>query len=84
MPAEMRLMRRRDVITLIGNVVTWPVAARAQQATAPVIGSLYGTSAEVLVCPCRPGKRLELLCEYDGEGEIVFKHACKLGCEGIV
>ena len=21
---------------------------------------------------------------YEGEGEIVFKHACKLGCEGIV
>lgn len=21
---------------------------------------------------------------YDGDGEVVFKHACKLGCEGIV
>jgi ATP-dependent DNA ligase len=21
---------------------------------------------------------------YKGDGEIVFKHACKLGCEGIV
>jgi ATP-dependent DNA ligase len=21
---------------------------------------------------------------YDGDGEIVFKYACKLGCEGIV
>ena len=21
---------------------------------------------------------------YDGDGDIVFKHACKLGCEGIV
>jgi ATP-dependent DNA ligase len=21
---------------------------------------------------------------YEGDGEIVFKHACKLGCEGIV
>jgi len=21
---------------------------------------------------------------YDGDGEIVFEHACKLGCEGIV
>ncbi len=44
-------MRRRDVITLIGSVVTWPVAARAQQATAPVIGSLYGTSAEEWTIP---------------------------------
>ena len=21
---------------------------------------------------------------YEGDGEIIFKHACKLGCEGIV
>jgi len=21
---------------------------------------------------------------YEGDGEIVFKHACKFGCEGIV
>ena len=21
---------------------------------------------------------------YEGDGEIIFKHACKLGCEGVV
>ena len=30
----------------------------------------------------RPG--IVLNAHYDGDGEIVFAHACKLGCEGIV
>jgi bifunctional non-homologous end joining protein LigD len=30
----------------------------------------------------RPG--IVLNEHYDGDGEIVFAHACKLGCEGIV
>jgi bifunctional non-homologous end joining protein LigD len=25
-----------------------------------------------------------VLNDYEGDGEIVFQHACKLGCEGIV
>ena len=31
--------------------------------------------------PC-PG--IVLNEHYDGDGEVVFEHACKLGCEGIV
>src|SRR6516162_11630893 len=40
-------MRRREFITLIGGVATWPISARAQQpATVPVVGFLHPGSAE--------------------------------------
>jgi putative ABC transport system substrate-binding protein len=49
-------MRRREFIAAIGSVAAWPVVARAQQPTMPVIGYLGASSAnEIMDRPFRQG-----------------------------
>ena len=64
-------MRRRVFISLLGGAITWPLAARAQQPTAPTIGYLYSGSevSPLLLTAFRKG--LAEIGYFEGQNVVV-------------
>jgi len=66
-------MRRRDFIVAVGAAAAWPLAARAQQRTMPVVGYLSSRSPE--------SDRLTLTAVRDGLKESGFEEGRNLVVE---
>src|SRR5262245_60035726 len=67
------MIRRREFITLLGGAAAWPLAARAQQPTMPVIGYLGAFApTEIQITAIRKG--LAELGYFEGRNVVVDVH----------
>ena len=69
------MIRRREFIAGLGSAVTWPLAARAQQPSMPVVGFVYLGSADAAADRARAFRKgLSETGYVEGQGVTVEYH----------